>query len=353
MFILLFPLAYPLIAKRIFHTTINWKEMVANIAIVTVAVIAVWQLGIYGKMSDVEIWNGQVTGKEMDRVSCSHSYQCNCTTDSKGNTSCSTCYEHFADYNWVVHSTAGRFTINRIDRQGKREPPRWSAVQKGQPVAREHSYDNYIKAVPESLFNKNKSTVAQFPDMIPDYPRVYDYHYANRIITVGVPLPEAKLWNLDLSMKLRKLGPEKQANVIVVLINTKNQTYIHALEEAWLGGKKNDVVAVIGTDGREVFWTGVISWTDNQLFKVQLRDDLGAIKTLDRVKVLNTIEQHVQQSFVRKPMKDFEYLKDEIDPPTWVIVLALLISILGSIGLSILFHHTDYFGDDRRRRWRR
>ena len=34
--------------------------------------------GAYYQMDDVEVWNGQVLSKQHERVSCSHSYSCNC-----------------------------------------------------------------------------------------------------------------------------------------------------------------------------------------------------------------------------------------------------------------------------------
>ncbi len=123
--LLLFPIVWPLIAKRIWDNEISWSEMGLNIGIVVLLVTAVWQAGRYGQMADVEIWNGEVTKKQRTLVSCSHSYQCNCRQTCSGSGSnqsctqiCDTCYEHSNDWDWDVSSTAGNFTIDRIDRQG-------------------------------------------------------------------------------------------------------------------------------------------------------------------------------------------------------------------------------------------
>jgi hypothetical protein len=141
---------------------------------------------------------------------------------------------------------------------------------------------------------------------------------------------------------LRKLGPQKQANVIVVFVNEINSSYVHALEGAWLGGKKNDVIVVVGTTHYPAIdWVRVSSWTDKELFKVELRNDLETLGTVDKAQFLGIIEKHTKTTFVRKNMADFEYLKDEIEPPTWVIVLAFVLGLSVALGLSYFFYRND------------
>lgn len=348
--LLLFPLIWPWVAKKIWHSTISWQEVCLNIVIVVALSAGVWKAGIYSKTTDVEIWNGQVLKKAREEVSCSHSYSCNCVEVCSGSGSertctdvCQTCYEHPFDVDWMVYSEAGNFTIDRVDRQGTEEPFRWARVQKGQPVALSYTYVNYIKAVPESLFHNESSIQERFSDMIPHYPStIYDYHYINRVIPVGISVSDLNEWNHELALALRKLGPIREANAVIVLVKTSDPSYRFALEEAWLGGKKNDIVLILGTpDFPEISWADVMSWTDNHLFKVQLRDALLELGVADRTSVLALLSQHTLSSFVRKPMADFEYLKDEIDPPAWAMVCAIFIAIGGSIGLSIVFQKYD------------
>ena len=346
--LLLFPVVWPFVAKRIWGREITWAEMGLNIGIVVVVVSVVWQSGRYGKMSDTEIWNGQVTSKQQTWVSCSHSYSCNCRQSCSGSGSsqsctetCDTCYEHSNDWDWDVASTAGNFTIDRIDRRGSREPPRWSKVTVGEPVAREHTFINYIKAAPDSLFhvagNLSENTLP-----LPTYPSVYDYQYANRVIPLGLSLPEASGWNTQLALALRKLGPTKQVNAIIIAVKTPDQNYAQSLEAHWLGGKKNDVVVVLGIpEYPKISWVYVMSWTKQELFKVELRDALLTLGHVDNTPVVATIEAGISKNFVRRHMAEFEYLKDEIDPPTWVMVIAFLLATAGSIGLSLFFRNFD------------
>ena len=346
LFLLLFPIVWPFIAKRIWDRDITWLELGLNIGIIALLVTGVWQAGRYGKMSDTEIWNGQVTSKEQTYVSCSHSYSCNCrkTCDSSGNCpeTCDTCYDHFNDWDWDVYTTAGNFTVSRVDRQGSDTPPRWAQVRVGDPSAREHSFVNYIKAAPDSLFHFSSELIGKNKELLPEYPSVFDYQYADRVFARGLLLPETTRWNKELALMLRNIGPSKQANAIVVVVKTGDQKYAQALEQHWLGGKKNDVVVILGVpEYPKISWAYVMSWTKRELFKVELRDALIGLGQVDNTPVIQTIEKHISKNFVRRQMSEFEYLKNEIDPPSWVIVIVTILATGGSIALSLVFRQTD------------
>lgn len=336
-FVIAIPVVWPFIAKKLWGKELTWLELTANIVVVVLMVGALWSFGRYSAADDYEIWNGQVTGKERVRVSCDHSYECRCSTDSKGRKSCSTCYEHSYDVDWTVNTNVGDFDIDRVNRQGTTEPPRWTKVQTGQSVAQRKSYVNWVKAVPESLFNVNSSEKEKYEQSIPEYPiKVYDYHYLNRVLAVGVSIPDIDQWNTDLSNELKLLGPKKQANVVVVVTNITDPTYAHGLKSSWLGGKKNDIVVVIGTSSwPTIDWVDVFSWSKNDLINVSLRDNLLALGQLDRVKFMEILRTDIMANFDRRPMAEFEYLKDEIDPPVWLIIVTMIVGLIASVGLSV------------------
>ena len=354
----------PLIVKAV-KKDMEWMVIGILMAVGLLVSAGAFYAGKAGKTIDVEVWNGEVTGKEQEPVSCSHSYSCNCTTSTScsgsgssrscsTSTSCQTCYEHSHDYDWVVHSNIGDVDIDRVDRQGVHTPPRWAAVQKGEPFSKEHLHTNYIKAVPESVLNTAQNmTSSKFANMIPAYPHsVYDYYRLNRALTVGVPVPDLQDWSNDISNMLKQLGPQKQANVIVLFVKTDDPNYEYALRSAWLGGKKNDIVVIIGTtEYPKIDFVRVMSWTDKELFKVKLRDTLQEMENIDRPTIIEAIRSTTMAEFKRKSMKDFEYLDNEIEPPTWVIVLAFFILIAGNVGTVIYYNHS--FGKFNGRRYRR
>jgi len=164
---------------------------------------------------------------------------------------------------------------------------------------------------------------------------------------MGVKLDNPDEWNKLMAEKLMIIGPSKQANVLLILVDTPDQSYRHALEKAWIGGKKNDIIVLVGVVEKNIAWADVITLggnSGNELMSVLMRDelvDLGSIE--DHVKVIETVGGIVLSHFDRKPMADYEYLADEIEPPTWVIILAIILAFLGSAGLTWLFHTKDLF----------
>lgn len=347
---ILLPIAVKLIKKEI---PIHVIGMMMG-AFVLLACIGFWA-GKAQQTLDVEVMNGEVISKRSEHVSCEHSYSCNCRSvqscsgsgqhrSCSTSTVCDTCYEHSYDVDWKVKANIGEVNISRIDRQGIHTPPRWSAVAAGEPFAKEHFHTNYVKAVPDSIFNTAQNIdKSKFVNMIPAYPHnVFDYYRLNRALTVGVNVPDIQQWSNDISTILKQLGPQKQANIIVVFVKTTDPQYEFALRSAWLGAKKNDVVILIGTENYpKLDWVRILSWTDSELFKIQLRDDLQEFDEIDRVSFMSVIAKNISQSFKRKSMKDFQYLENEINPPNWVVAITLSIMILIS---GVIFVKSSSFG---------
>jgi hypothetical protein len=164
--------------------------MMINFVVILLMLIAFWTISYRNKVSDIEILNGSVTGKQRDIVNCSHSYSCNCRTTCSGSgkdrscsQECETCYEHSFDFKYVIHSTLGNFNINTLDSQGLKEPNRYTLVKLNDPVVKKHRYNNYIKGSNTSIFNsKHRYTKKEMLDL-PNYPiDIHDYYRINRII---------------------------------------------------------------------------------------------------------------------------------------------------------------------------
>ena len=335
------------------------KELALQVVVqVIVAGVAAFIVH-YSSVHDTEVWNGSVVRKASEHVSCSHSYQCHCHESCSGsgkNRSCSqtcdTCYEHSYDVDWNVQTSNGeKVTIDRVDRQGVDEPPRFTRVMMGEPTAIEHGYTNYIKASPGTLF-RHQGLVEKFKASIPAYPEVSDYYRLNRLILVGgAPVPDTASWSPALSQLNAEVGRPKQANVLLMVTRGLPQEFFYALEEAWVGGKKNDIILVVGVDDQLTLqWATVMCWTTQEIFKIKLRDDIMGGGTLALDKVIAALKKNVVESYTRKPMADFEYLEASITPtgPQWGASLG--VSLLVQIILTFLCIRVDVFGDERRRR---
>lgn len=311
-------------------------------ALIAAAIYAGIAMGVVGgtfavssgvATADTEIWNGKITGKDRVHGSYVRSYSCNCTTDSKNNTTCQTCYENHYTVNWSAASTIGGFSIDGADWTSSGvyalpDPQRYLNVMIGEPCSRSHSYTNYVQAVPGSLFTPSAADMKkQFAALLPKYPdQTYDIYRGQHFLTPGYTTPDASAWQSGIAEMLKDRGPVKQVNTIVVIAKTSDPNYVYALRDAWNGAKKNDVVVVIGSAAwPKIDFVDTISWTKNELFKIQMRDNLMALGAIQREPVLDVIGKQIDTNFERRHMREFKYLKVEIDPPAWLMILLALL----------------------------
>lgn len=357
--IALIPLFIVVVGHFMFPSKISILEVAAGaVAAILIAVVLV-SVGKYTKMADVELWNGEITGKDYDISFYSIPYECNCTgtgTDRQ----CSTCYNEGYNMYWTADSNIGSFTIQYKDcdstskswcERRYTDPKRWLEIKKGDPVTTQNTYVNYIKAAEYSLFSRTTGDMSKAPDF--EYPiKVYDHYHVDRVLLDGVILPNNETldqWNRNLEQILKTLGPQKQANMILVLTNAANPSYAELLLTKWEGGNKNDIIIVAGFPSGEIVdgpeWVKVHSWAKKDIFNVTMRDNLLDNPSLwSSANVFFPNSQHiVMENFERRPMKEFEYLKNQIEPSTGMIVIMIIISIMAGVGLVFVFHQTDVF----------
>jgi hypothetical protein len=308
----------------------------------------------YGNTHDFDVLNGQVTGKEMERVSCSHSYSCHCHMVSSGSgknrtshEECDTCYRHSFDQDWVVHSSVGDFDIERIDDQGLGQPKRWTEVLKGDPTSRTEWVTNYVLASPDSLFNTKEQTAdaATYGKWLPNYNKIYDYYKFDHVMNMGTKA-DTDAYNKSLASILRILGPAKQANVIVVFVPTADRGYKDALERHWLGGKKNDIIVTIGiTDYPKIAWADAFTFgktSGNELLAIKIRQDIETVGDVSKVgDVVGSINLNSAKYFTREHMKKYEYLENDYVPSGWALLACFIVYGIILIGLVIFFWIND------------
>lgn len=331
-----------------FHT-ITPLEFGVQIVAQLLVVAAIWAICYYANTADVQIINGHVTSKAQVSVPCSHSYRCRCRPSCSGSgkhrscrTVCDTCYEHFNDYDWDVRSTIGKVTIDRVDRRGVNEPPRFTQVIIGEPFSMSEHYVNYIKPAPDTLFIK-KGLTEKFEGTFPGFPGVYDYYRINRTIQIGTSIPGAEILDNGLDKLNDELGATKQINAGIIFTN-KSQEWFYALEQKWLGGKKNDSWLVIGTSNNiDIEWVQVMAWTKENIYQISLRDSIMFMKQIDPNKILESYKYNILTYYKRKPMKDFEYLNSLITPTVTQLIIGFIVSLLVAVGLTLWFYKEDPF----------
>ena len=129
---------------------------------------------------------------------------------------------------------------------------------------------------------------------------------------------------------LKTLGPLKQVNVVMVVTNITDPNYFYALQDAWINGKKNDVVIVVGAPEfpKRVSWVNIMTLSKRSLFEVSLRDELMRQQNWTPETILPLVDQQIRAHYERRPMADFAYLDAEIDPPLWMMNVALGVIVL-------------------------
>ena len=350
--LMIVPLIIAVAVLLVFKKAVTLWEFLAQLGITAAFIGICLGVAYHSRTTDVEIWNGQVTQRESHHVSCSHDYKCHCHDVSSGSgknrtthEECDTCYEHSYDVDWSVHASTGEtIDISREDRQGLIEPKRWDASYPGQPFSSKHTFVNYILANPDSVLLGTKGNTEKFKSMLPEYPaNIYDYYMHNPVINMGVPNVDLNAWNWLVQEQNKVLGPAKQANIIVILVPTDDASYMLALKDKWMGGKKNDIDVVIGSqDGHKIDFADVMSWTTNTDFKVDLKNQIQDISNLDRKDdIVKAIGSTTASKFQRIHMKDMKYLMRSFQPSSESIWWTFFLSIILNLGLAFLWVRLD------------
>jgi len=336
-----------LFSKLIWKRDITIKEWgLQLLALLAGSVISIGLIysSTFALTGDFSIFNGYVTDKASVKVSCSHQYVCGETCsnvsdrDSKGNVTtrrvCEPVYcdEHDYDIDWDVHTTLGTWTIDRIDRRGVREPPRWGVIDPGEPVAESRYVSNYM-LLDDDRFKTDPNIMEKFKGKLFEYPKPFDYYRFNRVVQDnGGDYDGINIW---LNNKLRKDGADKQLNIILV-VTQNDADFYYAQMEYWKGARKNDVILFYGVDDDEkIQWSRAISFADGQNNQILL----SSLSTMTYGK--NLTDQLVQeqyakivQDFTRIPNSKFEYMREGYTPPTWWVLIVSLINLLFAIGAA-------------------
>lgn len=353
LFLLLFvPLLIGLLGLIFSNSRITWKEFLVQEGAVILVIGLGYFIALQNKSADTEIWNGTIVEKHKESQGCCHSYPCNCHESCSGSgknrscsTTCDTCYEHSHDVGFYATTSNGETAYsNTCNAPYSWEPSRYKIIKIGEPTAIEHNYQNYIRGNPDTII-KRTGVADKYKTLIPQYPKVFDYYRAHHFISaINIGAAEYNNFDEKLERLNAQLGAQKKVNIIVILTNVADQNYLEALRQEWIGGKKNDIIVVIGApEFPKVGWSGVLSWTKNEDIKINIRNRLLDLNTFDGNKTLDIVREEVYTGFVHRQWSDYNYLKSTIEPRTWILYLLFIVGVLMSGGLAAYFWYEDPF----------
>lgn len=193
---------------------------------------------------------------------------------------------------------------------------------------------NWVKASKGTVEKRGGAsgfTVPAYPDLVqgPHGPR------QPRVLNVGltgldVKWQRAVEWDMDVLADA--VGASKQCNPLIV-VTTQGPGFTEALRAAWLNGKKNDVILVLGVSTwPKIEWADVIAWDKGSMLAPALRSEMPEISLDDRAALVRTFGGAIQKHFQRHRMHDFEYLKDGIEIPGWISVASIIALIAAGVG---------------------
>ncbi len=364
------------------HREYIWKEFGIQTGVTAVYVSIMYTLlfSVTTDLIDKEYWSGKVSSftyfeEWKEKVTYTESYSCGSSKNPRTCTRTKTRIDYHSPYYEILTSNAEKISIKRRDylnassRFGHKEVDLYRANQVSWgdgdkyvsypstiiPTSVAHSYENYVAAakgnvihtkVPQKIIDilVKKGKLREYPIL---YRSSYGSTRLNRFIdTTGL----TKVSYLEkLNSISVNIGDKKQANPIIYLTK-EDRSFKDALEQYWSKGKKNDITLILGLDDSgNIVWSDTITFTNNTDFIVDLQNDYKDLNiNTDRDILLGNFNTSIMKSYIRKPMKQFEYLKENITLE-WYWQLLIFLGNLGISGFVTYKMLTNY---DRKSNYR-
>ncbi len=359
----------PVIAVLILYFKWNhkclWYELLIPF-VVSLVICTIMKLSVEGiQTSDTEWWTGSVVHAEYfeewdEEVSCRHPKYKTVTKTRTVNGKTETYteteqdgYEHFYDVDYhspywqVIDNNGVTIGINKnkfielthkfknkqfvnLHRNyhsinGNKHVTTWDGSDdKCEICTSEHKYKNRVIA---------SHSVFKFPE--PDskeglfeYPSINSFYESKFILGSDDAVAERKLslWNA-------RNGRDKQCRLMFLLYNELPIDVALNQENYWQGGNKNEFIVTVGLNGGKVKWCYVISWTEQDVLKTEVKNFILSQDKFDLNKSIEVVGDKVKGGFVRKRFRDFDYLT--VEPPFWTVVLTFFLTIGVNVGVSV------------------
>ena len=356
-----------------FQKKMAWWEYILVLAIPTLAIVITKSASVTSQTMTPEIWNTYLTGATYYEPWNEYIHKTCCSTcrDSKGRTYECNC--HSCDYvrnhpaYWeakdnMVHtikigSDQYAFLCNLWQNRTFREMNRPSYTIDGDaydakkdtifdhlvPYTSKHIYENRVKCS-RSVFNFAKVDSEDVKDYkLFNYPPMINYNY-NPILGYNDPRASLKLQRYNALF-----GSWKQVHMLILVFKDLPVKAALMQEGYWKGGNKNEFILCIGIKNTSITWAKVISWTEVDELKVRVEKEVQDMP-LDMTKIVDYMVGQVKMKFQRKHFREFSYIS--VEPTMTAIWVALIVTIILTVGLSIFVVKNDFdqdFGTGRRR----
>lgn len=376
-FALLIPAAAAVFMLIKYQKEVVWWEILLMMIVCALLILGGKLLGEKMQLNEPEYWGSFVVAgyyeepwTEYYHETCTRTYACG--HDSKGNTEyctetydCSHHVHHDAEYyvktnigerigvtreyyNWLSGTKFGNSHFVALHREehydiGKHSWFHCSECYNGdmyetdypgefgrlEPIVSEHTYTNRV-IHSGSVFNFPK-VADTLNYLFPKLPKLEGLH---AVAVRGIQVPNWEIAD-DLLQKYNGyIGHEKEVRMQMILYHNQPIDVGEQLEWYWKGGNMNEFNVVVSlSDSLTVQWVRVISWTEVQELKIEVRNYIATMKPFDPAKAALFMAQDCDQKWKRRDFEQFNYL--EVETPTWAIIMIYILTLASTIGLSI------------------
>lgn len=369
-----------------------WEYAVAFFVPILVIVIS----GMIAKTTiayDTEYWNHEVESVRWyeawdEWISQMCPYDCNCTTDDDGFTTCQTCWEDcsYREYHpeyWTKECTDG-FTFRITEAEYNRVARKFGTQRQFVDMHRDYDLndgdmyqyswpgnDPTLELAVSSHRYENRIQVSEntfkFPDVDTSLVRrykLYEYPGVSRNnvqehwlgpVPPGVTKKHVEQQLAIINARLcEKPGSTKKVKVFYAIF--KNQPREAGIKQEWHwdGGNKNEFVVCLGVNGNwDIQWVHPFSWTKNKNNQVKVKNETQLLDSLDLAQVFNITRTTLDKHWERREFSEFHYLMIQATPGQMATIL--IIAFIVTLGLMIFVIRNDIDGDGLSsydRRWR-
>ncbi len=200
------------------------------------------------------------------------------------------------------------------------------------PATTLHYYENRVKAADQSIFHfdpVSNEDILRYK--LKSYPDITQYYQMNSVI--GDSSPDADIANRKVKYINGLLGHKKEVKVFVLVFKDQPIEAGFYQESYWKGANMNEFVVCIGIDNeRNVKWCKPISWTPNELLKVEVKSFVQNQSKLDLSALADYLQVKIDAGFQRRDFKEFDYLT--VEPPLWTVLLTYFLTIVANVLVS-------------------
>lgn len=198
-------------------------------------------------------------------------------------------------------------------------------------IVTEHKYENKPQAVPNVFKYTEVDSFDKANYKLFDYPTPTgsSRFYQKNILGYNDPIAEHQLQILN-----GQLGHTKEVKVFIIVFRNQPMMAGNFQQSYWKGGNKNEVVITINIDDKgKPTWCTPFSWSEEEMFKLNIRDYVLKQDKLDLTSIVNYSYNEIKNGYVRKKFRDFDYLEVELSTGQliWLIIISIIFNILTSI----------------------